>query len=107
MRTAVVGAGRMGLPLACMFGKHGVSVTVCDIDAALVVTINVGQCPYEEPGLADLIGELHTAGRLKVMTDTSRAASDSDAIVVIVPAHLTAEREIDFSILESVSADIG
>ena len=107
MRIAVVGAGRMGLPLACMFGKHGASVTVCDIDAALVATINAGQCPYEEPGLADLIGELHTAGRLKATTDTSRAASDSDAIVVIVPAHLTAEREIDFSILESVSADIG
>ena len=36
MNITVVGGGRMGLPLACMFGKHGAVVTVADIDADLV-----------------------------------------------------------------------
>jgi nucleotide sugar dehydrogenase len=90
-----------------MFGKHGASVTVCDVNAALVAAIDAGQCPYDEPGLAELMVALHAAGRLKATTDTSEAASESDAIVVIVPAHLTPEREIDFSILQSASADIG
>jgi nucleotide sugar dehydrogenase len=107
MRIAVVGAGRMGLPLACLFGKHGASVTVCDTNAALVAAINAGRCPYEEPGLADLMAELRRTGRLKATTDTPEAASESDAIVVIVPARLTPEREIDFSILRSASAEIG
>ena len=35
MKITVVGGGRMGLPLACMFGKHGASMTVCDINPAL------------------------------------------------------------------------
>jgi nucleotide sugar dehydrogenase len=107
MRIAVVGAGRMGLPLACMFGKHGASVTVCDVNAALVAAIAAGRSPYEEPGLAELIAALHGAGRLKATTDTRAAASESDAIVVIVPAHLTSERDIDFGILQSASAEIG
>jgi len=107
MRIAVVGAGRMGLPLACMFGKRGASVTVCDVNAALVAAIDAGRCPYEEPGLAELIGVLHGAGRLKATTDTAEAASESDAIVVIVPAHLTPERDIDLGVLHSASAEIG
>jgi nucleotide sugar dehydrogenase len=107
MNISVVGGGRMGLPLACMFAKHGATVTVCDIDAAIVAAIVAGACPYEEPGLPELIARLHEARRLDATTDTATAASESDVIVVIVPAHLTADRDIDFSILEQASADIG
>lgn len=97
----------MGLPLACSFGKRGATVTVADVNPALVRGIAAGECPYEEPGLAPLMTELHAAGRLLATTDTAEAASRSDAIVVIVPAHLTPEREIDFAILQSASADVG
>ena len=97
----------MGLPLACTFGKHGASVTVCDVNPELVESIRSGRCPYEEPGLPELISELHGAGRLTATTDTARAASDSDGIVIIVPAHLTPERDIDFSILQAASAEVG
>ena len=97
----------MGLPLACMFGKRGATVTVADINSALVATIASGRCPYEEPGLAPLMAELHAAGRLFATTDTAEAASRADAIVVIVPAHLTPQREIDFAILQAASAEVG
>ena len=107
MKITVVGGGRMGLPLACVFGKHGAFVTVADVDSVLVDAINAGNCPYEEPGLSELMRELHKAGRLHATTDTTGAASTSDAIVIIVPAHLTADREIDFSILRAASADVG
>ncbi len=36
MKITVVGGGRMGLPLACVFARHGASMTVCDINPALV-----------------------------------------------------------------------
>jgi nucleotide sugar dehydrogenase len=107
MKITVVGGGRMGLPLACMFGKHGATVTVSDIDSALVESIQAGICTYEEPGLAELMVTLHKANRLSATTDTAKASSESDAIVVIVPAHLTPDRDIDFSILELASAEIG
>jgi nucleotide sugar dehydrogenase len=97
----------MGLPLACVFAKHGASLTVCDVDPELVRCIEAGECPYEEPGLPALISTLHRAGRLRATTDTTLASSDSDAIVVIVPAHLTPDRDIDLSVLQAASADIG
>jgi len=107
MKITVVGGGRMGLPLACMFGKHGASVTVSDINQALVNAIQSGVCPYEEPGLPELIDDLHKAGRLSATTNTRKAASESDVIVVIVPAHLTSDRDINFSILQAASEEIG
>lgn len=107
MKITVVGGGRMGLPLACMFGRHGASVTVSDINQTLVDAVHAGVCPYEEPGLAELMDNLHKEGRLQACTDTSKAASEADVIVVIVPAHLTSERDINFSILQQASEEIG
>lgn len=107
MKITVVGGGRMGLPLACVFAKHGASVTVCDINPALVQSIRAGICPYEEPSLPELMADLHEAGRLNATTDTVKASSVAEVIVVIVPAHLTPAREIDFGILQAASAEIG
>jgi len=97
----------MGLPLACVFGKHGANVIVADVDPSLVQALQAGECPYEEPGLAQLVASLHASGRLGASTNTADAVSRSDAVVVIVPAHLTPERDIDFAILQSASADVG
>ena len=96
----------MGLPLACTLGKNGASVTVSDVNEALVRQIGDGICPYDEPGLPEVISKLHAEGRLAATTDTAQAAFRSDAVIVIVPAHLTPERDIDFHILESASADV-
>ncbi|MFO1305219.1 MAG: nucleotide sugar dehydrogenase [Burkholderiales bacterium] len=107
MKIAVVGSGRMGLPLACTFGRNGADVIACDKNADIVDAVNRGVSPYEEPGLQELISELHAAGRLRATVDTAQASSECEAIVVIVPAHLTPEREIDYAILKSASADVG
>ncbi|MEA2653084.1 MAG: hypothetical protein QOI37_311, partial [Chloroflexota bacterium] len=52
---AVVGAGKMGLPLAAQFASHEWSVIAVDIDSAVVEAINEGRSHVgEEPGLAEL-----------------------------------------------------
>jgi nucleotide sugar dehydrogenase len=107
MKITVVGGGRMGLPLACAFGKFGAQVIVSDIDPLLVESVNSGVCPYAEPGLPTLLRDLHEAGKLRATIDTAKAVSESEVIVVIVPAHLTADRDIDFSILQAASVEVG
>jgi len=107
MKISVVGGGRMGLPLACSMASHGAEVTVCDVNESLVATIVAGECPYEEPELPELMARLHRERRLTATTDTASATANSDAVIVIVPAHLTDDRDIDFSILASASRDVG
>lgn len=105
--VAVVGGGRMGLPLACVLADNGAHVTVCDVNAELVAKINAGEPPYpEEPGLDEIIACVHAAGRLKASTNTTEAVRGVKAVVIIVPAHLTPERDIDYHILESASSAV-
>jgi nucleotide sugar dehydrogenase len=107
MNIAVVGGGRMGLPLASVFAEQGANVVVCDVNPAVVDAVNAGRCPYEEPDLDTLMAEMRRFGRLAATTDTTAAVGRAETIVVIVPARLTAERDIDLSTLEAASAAVG
>jgi nucleotide sugar dehydrogenase len=107
MNICVIGGGRMGLPLACALADNGAEVTVCDVHAGLVAAIANGVCPYDEPRLPALMTKLHRESRLTATTDTAAAVADCDVAIVIVPAHLTDDHDIDFSILEAASRDVG
>lgn len=95
MRVSVVGAGKMGLPIACQFASRGAQVTACDVNEEVVRAINAGTCPIDEPGIHELLGSVVRDGRLAATTDTAAAVGASDVIIVIVPAMLTSDRDID------------
>jgi nucleotide sugar dehydrogenase len=106
--VAVVGAGKMGLPLAAQFASHGWSVIAVDIDPAVVASINEGRSHVgEEPGLADLVADAHAAGRLRATQDGSRAARDADVVVLIVPVMLDAASHPDHRAMDAAAAAIG
>ena len=73
MRVTVVGAGKMGLPLACQFARRGADVTACDIRQDIVAAINSGVSPIDEPGVAEVLADLVHKGLLKASTDTRAA----------------------------------
>lgn len=109
MRIAVIGAGKMGLPLASQMAHRGASVIACDSSAHIVDEVNAGRCPIDEPDVSELIVEGRESGRLMATTDTVTAVARSDVVVVIVPALLTDEPRpvgADLSVLESVSGQI-
>jgi perosamine synthetase len=106
VRVAVVGAGKMGLPLICQFAQRGAEVTAADVNAEMVGAINRGECPFDEPGLSELLVDGVAARRIRATTDTREAVGESDAVVVIVPALLTPERRIDTSHLVEATGAI-
>jgi len=106
MKIAVIGAGKMGLPLAAFMASRDLQVTACDIDAELVAEINRGECGIEEPGLPELIAAGVASGRLTATTDTEAAVAAAAAVLVIVPALIDENSDIDLTILESVTHQI-
>lgn len=106
MKVAVIGAGKMGLPLACAFASRGAQVIACDVNADVVRAINDGEMPFEEPGMPELLTEVVGGGRLRATTDNNEAITESEVCVVIVPVHLTDTRSADLSIIESVSTQM-
>jgi nucleotide sugar dehydrogenase len=106
--VAVVGAGKMGLPLAAQFASHGWSVIAVDIDPAVVAAINEGRSHVaEEPGLAELVAGAHTAGRLRATLDGAAAAGEADVVILIVPVMLDQDSRPDHRSMDAAVAAIG
>jgi nucleotide sugar dehydrogenase len=106
--VAVVGAGKMGLPLAAQFASHGWRVIAVDIDETVVASINAGRSHVdEEPGLAGLVREAREQGRLRATTDGVAAAREADVVVLIVPVMLDDEHQPDYRSMDAAVDAIG
>jgi nucleotide sugar dehydrogenase len=105
--VAVVGAGKMGLPLCAQFGTHGWRVIAVDVQQGVVDAINAGRSHVdEEPGLGELIARVHGEGRLRATTDGAEAAREADVVVLIVPVMLDDEQQPDYRFMDSAVASI-
>jgi nucleotide sugar dehydrogenase len=101
-RVTIVGAGKMGLPLAVQFAGHGWDVTAVDVQAAVVDSINAGRNHVtEEPGLTEGVATAHAAGRLRATLDGAAAAATADVVVLIVPVMLDDEQQPDYRYMDA------
>jgi nucleotide sugar dehydrogenase len=106
--VAVVGAGKMGLPLAAQFADHGWRVIAVDVQQSVVDAINEGRSHVlEEPGLAELVKAAHSGGRLRATTDAAAATREADVVVLIVPVMLDDEQQPDYRYMDAAVASIG
>ena len=106
-RAVVVGAGKIGLPLAAQYASRGWDVVAADVDERVVAAINAGRSHVgEEAGLADMVAEAHAAGRLRATTDTAGAVADADVVVVIVPVTLSDDRP-DYRFIDAATSAVG
>ncbi len=106
-RAVVVGAGKMGLPLAVQFARHGWDVTAVDVIPDVVAAINAGRSHVtEEPGLAEGVAEVHAAGRLRATTDAAAAVRAADVAVLIVPVMLDDAHQPDYRFMDSAVESI-
>ena len=107
-RVAVVGLGKIGLPLAVLYASNGARVLGCDLNPGTVAAINEGSCPvFGEPGLEEALSAALLQGRLSATTDTTAAVRDSDVVVIIVPVGIDESRRADFSNLDVAAEAVG
>lgn len=108
MRIAVVGLGKIGLPLAAQYASKGHTVIGCDIDAEVVKAVSAGRSPIAgEAGLPELVERQVRAGRLSATTDISAGVSVSEAVVVIVPLMIDGTGTVDYARLDQATAAVG
>lgn len=108
MKIAVVGLGKIGLPLAAQYARKGHQVTGVDVNAQTVATINAGSEPFPgEAHLADYLARLVPAGNLRATADYSQAVPGADAVVVVVPLFVDRDGVPDFGWMDSATKDLG
>ncbi|MGA7729795.1 MAG: nucleotide sugar dehydrogenase [Chloroflexia bacterium] len=103
--VAVVGLGKIGLPLAAQFVHSGQRVIGCDINPEVVALINAGQSHVkEEPGLDERVREAVASGFLTATTDTTAAVRESNVVIVIVPVLVDeASHKVDFRSIDAAT----
>ncbi|ADB53911.1 nucleotide sugar dehydrogenase [Conexibacter woesei] len=103
--VAVIGLGRVGLPLALSFADRGLNVLGIDNDADRLGAIAGGRMPFKETGGDELIERVHAGGRLRT-SDQVTDAADADAIVLTLGTPSFSHIEIDMSDIRSVLDDL-
>ena len=105
MNVAVVGLGRVGLPLALSFADRGLDVIGVEREQAVLDQVASGQMPYRETGTQELLERVLEAGRLQT-TRSVQDAAGADHIVLTLgtPAHV--HIEIDMSQIKQVVDDL-
>lgn len=106
MNIAVIGAGKMGLPLACQLVAGGAKVITCDVNPAIVEAINQGVMPFAEPGVAALLTQARQSGSMSATTDISLGVQGSEVVIVIIPVMLTTQKTADTRAIEAVTRQI-
>ena len=106
--VAVVGLGKIGLPLAAQFASKGLRVIGCDVLPDVVEQINAGKAHIrEEAGLEEGVASAVAAGRLSATTDTTGATREADVVVVIVPLMVGPDRAMDYRNIDAATAAVG
>ena len=108
MNIAVIGMGKIGLPLAVQYAKKGNSVIGVDINPKTVELINQGIEPFpEEAYLKEYLRDVVSKQKLRATLDYSDAIKPADVIIVVVPLFVNETAEPDFVEMDKATALIG
>lgn len=98
MKLAVVGIGRVGLPLAIYFAAKGVFTYGIDVDAKKIATIETGKMPFIEEGAEEVLNA--TLGKMFVPTLDFSKIGEVDYIILTLGTPVDEFLNPDFSQLE-------
>jgi UDP-N-acetyl-D-mannosaminuronic acid dehydrogenase len=81
--VAVIGLGRVGLPLALSFADRGLRVLGVDHDQSVLASIRAGRMPFSEPGTQEQLDRALAGGRFELAERAVDAASADDIVITI------------------------
>ena len=104
MRIAVVGMGKIGLPLAVHYARGGHAVVGVDVNPRVVDLVNAGEEPFPgEAHLAEYLPPLASSGALRATTEYAEVIPGADAVVMVVPLVVDEQSRPDFRVMDAAT----
>jgi UDP-N-acetyl-D-mannosaminuronic acid dehydrogenase len=103
--VAVVGLGRVGLPLALSFADRGLEVVGVERQDSVLEQLAAGQMPFRETGTQDLLERVLRTDRFR-RTKVVQEAAAADHIVLTLHTPSYVHIEIDISQIRGVIDDL-
>jgi UDPglucose 6-dehydrogenase len=107
MKLAVIGTGYVGLVTGAGFADFGNDVTCVDVDGERIATLERGEIPFYEPGLAELVARNRAQGRLGFTTSTAAAVARSQIVFIAVGTPSDASGNADLGFVLEAARQIG
>jgi UDP-N-acetyl-D-mannosaminuronic acid dehydrogenase len=101
--VAVIGLGRVGLPLALAFADAGLSVIGVDNDPSRIEALRAGRMPFEEPGAQEVLDRVRERLELR---DRAADAHPARHIVLTLGTPAMSHIEIDLRQIRAVLDDL-
>jgi len=105
--VCVVGCGRTGLVTACLFAEAGFNVICVDSSRITVHQLQRRKSPFTESDLRKFIESRIKDSQFRATTNLRKAVSESDILIIGVPASLDKKKKPDYSRLEKTCRDVG
>jgi UDP-N-acetyl-D-mannosaminuronic acid dehydrogenase len=99
--VAIIGCGRVGLPLALAFADSGLRTIGIDTDAERLAAVRSGRMPFQEPGAEEILRRVDVE-----WSDRAADAAAADAIVLTLGTPSFSHIEIDMRDIRSVLDDL-
>ncbi len=80
---AVIGLGRVGLPLALCFADRGLRVLGIDHNHVVLDAVRAGKMPFEEAGTQEMLERVRDSGRLELADRAAEAARAEDIVITL------------------------
>jgi UDPglucose 6-dehydrogenase len=104
-RVGIIGAGKLGSPMACALASKGFEVLVCDVDPEKVKAINFGIAPVSETGLQELLTE--NKSRLRATDSISETVRFADVTFVVTATPSNPDGRFSLEYILPVCEEIG
>ena len=103
--VAIVGLGRIGLPLALSFADRGLHVVGIDREPRVLEVVRAGKMPFHETGTQQLLERVLAGGRLELSQRIQDAAGAEHVVLTLgTPTHV--HIEIDVSQIRDAVDDL-
>ncbi len=106
MKITIVGSGYVGLVAGACFAEMGNNITMLDVDSNKIESLQRGEIPIYEPGLAELIAKNLKLGSLVFTCDKSKAYSNAEIIFIAVGTPMGEDGSADLSYVLAAAKDI-
>ncbi len=107
MNLVMIGTGYVGLVSGLGYAKLGHRVACVDVDANKIAKLDLGETPFFEPDLPELLRSTQEAGRIVFTTELDAVIAGADVIAIAVGTPAKTTGEADLSYVFAVAEAIG
>jgi UDPglucose 6-dehydrogenase len=107
MNIVIIGTGYVGLTSALGYTQLGHRVACVDVNAEKIAQLDLGQIPFFEAGLSDVLHAAQESGSIIFTTDLVSVLSEAELVLFAVGTPSATTGEANLSYLLHAARDVG